>query len=128
MWIRFLISLSWLVLTITLPRVHEQANGQTISFPTYQQIKPSHSEIIDQVTPKKLPATHGQVIITRASSLNLYDYPAGTVTYYLNEQPTTDVNYVKKVLATKSIVIETIAIEPPTESGKRTIRIKYEAR
>ncbi|UHG93009.1 hypothetical protein [Spirosoma oryzicola] len=98
-----------------------QSKKSESPFPTYRQIKASQPEIIDQV-----PASN-TFIKTTAARVNLFNYPPKTVTYYLNDQPTTDVKYVKEVLNNKSISVETISISSPTEDGKRTIRIRYEA-
>ncbi|QHV94921.1 immunoglobulin domain-containing family protein [Spirosoma endbachense] len=108
---------------------YAQAKKQENSFPTYQQIKPKDSEIIDQVSPPSSSTIYSRIINTSSARfpLNLFDYPAGTVTYYLNNQPTTDVKYVKEVLNNKSISVETISVDKPTEDGKRIIRIRYEA-
>ncbi|WP_338876430.1 hypothetical protein WBJ53_12355 [Spirosoma sp. SC4-14] len=100
-------------------------------FPTYQQLKSGNSEIIDYFPTGPFIRTSFRRIsytdTTTGYPLNLFDYPKGSVTYYLNEQPTTDVNYVREVIRNKSVSIQTISIGKPDENDKRTIRIRYEA-
>lgn len=87
-----------------------QPNSTPTPFPTYQQIKPAGSEIIDYVSKS------GDSHQTQQTRINLFDYLPKTVTYVLNGKPTTDVNYAKRVLSRKEIQIETITI------GQQTIR------
>ena len=93
------------------------------SFPTYQQIKPAHVEIIDFVS---TTGQSGQSLIsTRQFAVNLFGYPKKTVTYILNGKPTTNVKYAKEVLNKKETQIDRINIHEPTINGKRVIEIDY---
>jgi hypothetical protein len=113
--LRYLLALI-LVFCGSFYRVSAQIKQDTL-FPTYRQIKPTQNEIIDY--------RPNADAYSRSRRINIFDYPAGTVTYYLNEQPTSDINYVKQVLANKSVSVETISISPPDKQGKRQIRITY---
>ncbi|MBD2755713.1 hypothetical protein [Spirosoma validum] len=97
-----------------------QSKRTTDPFPTYQQIKPIDSEIIDYV------AEQGTVErSSRQHPVNLFNYPPKTVTYVLNGKSTTDVKFVKSLLSKKEILIDTITIEQASDNGKRIIRINY---
>lgn len=112
-------------------RVGFGQNKTQPDFPTYRQLKSGNSEIVDYFPAGSFTRTSFRRIsdsgTTTGYSVNLFDYPKGSVTYYLNEQPTTDVNYVREVLRNKSVSIEAFSISKPDENGKRTIRIRYEA-
>lgn len=122
-------TLTTLIVAFARITLYGQSIKQEVSFPTYQQIKPTTSEIVDYVSPRgSLPADVQNLLQARINQTNLFDYPAGTVTYILNNQPTTDVEYVKQVLDNKSISIESVLIGQPDDNQKRTIRIEYRAR
>ncbi|GAB3947441.1 hypothetical protein GCM10028805_19700 [Spirosoma harenae] len=105
-------------------RLHGQSvKTENESFPTYQQIKPDHAEIID-FAPSR--GTSGQVVMsTRRVPVNLFDYPEKTVTYLLNGKPTMNAKYAKEVLNKKGTQVERINIHEPSPDGKRTIEIEY---
>lgn len=88
------------------------------AFPSYDQIKPSKGDIVDYGGPIS-------VVKTERKTINLFDYPAGTVTYILNGKSSTDVNYVKQLLSDKGKDIDFISIGKPDEKGKRAIKIDY---
>ena len=88
-------------------------------FPTYRQIKPATTEIMDFV-PKS-----GESDVKSQRTFNLFDYPEYTVTYLLNGKATTDSNYVKEVMNRKSTQIDRVKIGQPTSEGKLTIEIEY---
>jgi ribosomal protein S4E len=90
-------------------------------FLTYDQIKTSKDDIIDYGGPVSVIKTERKVI-------NLFDYPSGTVTYIVNGKSSTDVNYIKQLLAGEGKDIEAISIGKPDEKGKRVIKIDYNLR
>lgn len=110
--------------TLTFLLANRVANGQTQSiespFPTYKQIKPAYAETVDCVYPV---GTH---LLRTNATLNRFDYPKDSVTYVLNGKPTTDVDYVKRVLAKPGTRMEAISIGEPDAHGRRIIAIKYE--
>jgi hypothetical protein len=95
-----------------------QAQNTKEAFPSYDQIKPSKGDIVDYGGPNS-------VVKTERKTINLFDYPAGTVTYILNGKSSTDVNYVKQILSDKGKDIESISIGKPDVKGKRVIKIDY---
>jgi hypothetical protein len=96
-----------------------QAQKPDAYFPSYEQIKPKGSEIVDYVS------LTGSVKTERAA-INLYDYPKGTVTYSINGKSSGDVTYVRQLLSDKARHIESITVGKPDPAGKRVISIKYE--
>lgn len=110
--------LFWLILASH--HLYGQAVNQTESFPSYQQIKAADSEIVDYVSSQGKSGFY-----TEKTTINLFDYPDGTVTYILNGKSTTDGNFAKKLLSQKKIQIDKISIELPTENRKQIIRIDY---
>jgi|GEM_PF-5855605 len=68
-------------------------NKTQSDFPTYRQLKSGNSEIVDYFPAGSFTHTSFRRIsdsgTTTGYSVNLFDYPKGSVTYYLNEQPTT---------------------------------------
>ena len=105
------------------PLAYGQSTPAVAPFPTYQQIKPATTDIIDYV-PKP-----GDFTVTGYKSVfNLFDYPEYTVTYLLNGKATTDSNYVKEMIKGKSTHIDHVKIGQPTSGGKLTIEIEYSTR
>lgn len=112
-----------LYITIVIGAVtnsYGQSKKTLESFPTYNQIKPASSEIMDYV-----PKDDKSGFMQQKVTLKLFDYPAGTVTYILNGQPTTDGAYAKKVISKAGNQITNMAIKGPTEEGKRLIYIDF---
>jgi len=95
-----------------------QAQKTKADFPSYDQIKPTKREIVDYGGPNS-------VVKMERKTINLFDYPAGTVTYILNGKSSTDVNYVKQILSDKWKDIEYISVGKPDDKGKRVIKIDY---
>ncbi|WP_460944262.1 hypothetical protein [Spirosoma daeguense] len=87
-------------------------------FPTYHQLKSAHQDY-DYISPR------GESAVERRINLNLFNYPANSVTYILNSQPTTDKNYVRELLKRKDIELDHILVEQPDSCGKRRIKITY---
>ncbi|GAB3696498.1 hypothetical protein GCM10027592_19640 [Spirosoma flavus] len=108
------------LITLIAIRSYGQAKKEVKTFPTYQQIKPASSEIIDYVPGQR------QTVSTR--QIDLLGYPADSVTYVLNAQPTTDKKYVKELLSRKDIEIGNVVIERPDANGKRRIIINFTPR
>lgn len=114
-----------LLYTLSFLLISRIGNGQatnrpTVRLPTYWQIKPTYSETVDYVSP------NGTSVLRRSEPLNLFDYPKNTVTYVLDGQLTTDIDYVKRVMAERQTNIETIHIGKPDEHGKRMIEITFD--
>ncbi|GAB3014826.1 hypothetical protein [Spirosoma pulveris] len=97
-----------------------QSKNIPASFPTYNQIRPAREEIMDYVPGPGRPDYIKQKIV-----LNLFDYPAGSVTYIINGKPTTDEKSAKEVVNKKGNYVTKASINGPTEDGKRTIYIDY---
>lgn len=95
-----------------------QAQKAKEIFPSYDQIKPSKDYIVDYGGPNS-------IIKVEKKTINLFDYPTGTVTYILNGNSSTDVNYVKQVLSEKGKDIDSISVGKLDQKGKRVIKINY---
>ena len=116
----FLFTLVTLAFTSTSSGLYGQSKNVAAPFPTYQQIKPATSEIVDYVSQSGKAG-----VVSRQLTFRLFDYPENTVTYVLNGKPTTDSKYVKEFVNRPETHIESIAIEPPSADGKQIIRIDY---
>lgn len=99
-----------------------QSHKAKESFPTFSQIKSENSAYYDYTN------YDGTARIQKLDSINLFDYPPGTVTYFLNGKPTTTTNYVKQELSKKGRQVESISIGRLDQNGKRVITITYETR
>ena len=111
-----------LLLTVTLTShlIYGQAKTSAIeSFPTYQQLKPSDSEIVDYV-PKE-----GKSEFAYEVMIKIFDNPDRSVLYILNGKSTLDGKYAKEVVNKAGNHITNMVIEPSTENRKQTIRIDY---
>ena len=102
--------------------VNGQARPIAEPFPTYQQIKPVSTEIIDYV-PKS-----GASGVKFQKTFNLFDYPEYPIIYLLNGKPVPNKKYVKKLLNRKETHIERAAIGQPTTDGKLLIVIDYSSK
>ncbi|MCX6215850.1 hypothetical protein [Spirosoma sp.] len=99
-----------------------QSKNTPVSFPTYNQIKPAREEIMDYVPG---PGSGKPDYMKQKVVFNLFDYPAGSVTYIINGKPTTDEKTAKEVINKKGNYVKKASINGPTEDGKRTIYIDY---
>ncbi|RYC70074.1 hypothetical protein [Spirosoma sordidisoli] len=88
------------------------------AFPSYDQIKPLKGERTDY-------GGLDSIVRVERKSINLFDYPAGTVTYLLNGKSLTDVKYIKQIVSDKRKDIDSISIGEPDKKGKRVIKIDY---
>lgn len=100
-----------------------QSKSSPELFPTYQQIKPTSTEITDYV-----PEQGDSLVTGRQKMINLFDYPECSVTYILNGKPTTDRKYVQKLVNTKGTQLKHIKIGQPTADDRLTIEIDYSNR
>ncbi|RAK03112.1 hypothetical protein LX87_01234 [Larkinella arboricola] len=101
------------------PAFSQSQKGKQL-LPSYDQIRQKDREIDDYIN------KDGTAQITQKDSVNLFNYPSGTVTYLLNGKPSSDIQYVKRVLSRKGRIIESLSIHRPNQHGKRLIEIKYE--
>ncbi|MRS65813.1 hypothetical protein [Larkinella terrae] len=90
------------------------------SFPTYDQIRQKDRDTYDYVN------WDGKARVVETDSINLFDYPSGTVTYILNGKPSDDVRYVKRVLAKKGTQVEKISISKAGPTARHVVTINYE--
>lgn len=114
----YLLLLSIFSLTLYSTIAVGQVQESKETFPSYDQIKPYKDDIVDY-------GGLNSMVKTERTSLNLFDYPAGTVTYILNGKSSTDITYVKQVLSNKWKAIEFMSIGKPDEKGRRVIKIDY---
>ncbi|SOD80524.1 hypothetical protein [Spirosoma fluviale] len=99
-----------------------QSKSTPVSFPTYNQIKPAGGEIMDYVPS---PGSGKIEYIKQKMVFNLFDYPAGTVTYIINGKPATNEKAAKEVVSKKGNYVTKVAINEPTEDGMITIYIDF---
>jgi hypothetical protein len=100
--------------------LYGQSKQVSASFPTYQQIRPAGPEVFDY-----MPQQMTKEIIEHKIIFNLFDYPEGEVTYFLNGIKTTNASEAKTIINQKENQINNIAIGEPTTDGKRIIRIDF---
>ncbi len=94
-----------------------QPRPVSATLPTYNQLKPANREIYDYVSP---PGTYRSVERT----FQLFDYPAGTVTYQVNGKIVREASDVRKQLTAPGVQIDSLSIGQPNADGKRLIRIR----
>lgn len=100
--------------------VYGQSTNHAASFPTYNQIKAANAELIDYA-----PRQFNKMVSRQNVNVNLFDYPAGSVTYILNGKATANANYVKKILNRTENHIDSIVIGEAPATGKRILKITY---
>ena len=100
--------------------LYGQSKNDGELFPSYKQLKPASSEIIDYLPRYGKAAFFEKKIISM-----LFDYPDGTVTYILNDKTMTDRKRATEIVSQNENHIDNISIGEPTSDGKRIIRINY---
>ena len=113
----------FILTTLTLLAIsyglYGQSKNDSEPFPTYQQIKPASSEIIDYVSKQGKSEYRKEIVF------NLFDNPEGTVIYFLNGKKIKDSKRAKELVYQEGNHINEISVENLSSDGKRVIRINY---
>ncbi|MFD1144333.1 hypothetical protein ACFQ4C_24615 [Larkinella insperata] len=102
-----------------IPAAFGQNRPAKGAIPSYDQIRQKDQATYDYIN------QDGTARITVMDTLNLFNYPSGTVTYILNGKPSNNARYVRRLLSRKGTSLESFSISQPDRDGKRTIEINY---